>query len=97
MSNKPTFVIDVDMHVYPVLHLARMAISMERMLEEIEVTRGLLPEFDERMKNLGLSTTYGASVADYADAAIFAATNLLEAHQAGPIYVVVPECGAIEQ
>lgn len=94
MSKPATFEIDLDMHVHPVLHLARVAIAMEAMLHEIEVTRGLLPDLHERLKNLGLPTNYGSSLADYADAAILGATDLLEAHQSGPIFVVAPEGGA---
>lgn len=94
MRKPATFELDLEMHVYPVLHLARMAIAMEAMLSEIEVTRGLLPDLHERMKNLGLPTNYGQSVADYADAAILGAIDLLEAHQSGPIFVVAPEGGA---
>lgn len=95
MRKPATFEINLDMHVYPVLHLARVAIAMEHMLAEIETTRGLLPDFHERMKDLGLPTDYGHSLSDYADAAILGATDLLEAHQLGPVFVVAPEGGAV--
>jgi len=94
MSKPATFEVNLEMHVYPVLHLARMAMVMERMLAEIETTRGMLPDLHERMENLGLPTCYGESIADYADAAILGATDLLEAHQMGPRFVVAPEGGA---
>lgn len=84
----PTFEIDLERHVFPLLHLARMAVALERMLSEIDVTRGMLPDLNERLKNLGLPTVYGQSLVDHADMAILAATDLLEAHQQGPIYVV---------
>jgi len=88
------FQVDLETHVYPVLHLARAAIAMEAMLYEIQSARTLLPGLDESLRNLGCSSDYGASVADYADLAILAATDLLEAHQSGPIFVVAPEGGA---
>lgn len=91
---KPTFEVDLERHVYPLLHLARMAVVLEKMLAEIEATRVMLPKLNEQLKNLGLPTCYGQSIADYADAAIVAATELLEAHQQGPVFVVAPEGGA---
>lgn len=94
MSNPATFEVNLEMHVYPVLHLARIAIAMERMLAEIGATRRLFPEFHKGMTTLGLSTCYGESVADYADMAILGATDLLEAHHMGPRFVVTPEGGA---
>jgi len=94
MSKPATFRVDLEMHVYPVLHLARVAVAMEAMLYEIQSARTLLPGLDESLKNLGCSSDYGTSVADYADLAILAATDLLEAHQTGPVFVVSHEGGA---
>lgn len=72
--------IDLELHVLPVLHLARMAVSMEGMLREIDDSRALLPKLDGTLKNLGCLTNYGQSVADHADGAILAAISLLEAY-----------------
>lgn len=91
MSAKHTFEIALEQHVYPLLHLARMAVTLEKMLAEIEATRGMLPKLHEQLKNLGLPSCYGQSVTDHADMVILAATELLEAHQQGPTYVVAPE------
>lgn len=92
MARTPhTFEIDLERHVYPLLHLARMAVAMERMLGEIEVARVMLPDLHERLKNMGLPTCYGQSVIDHADMAILCATDLLEAHQYGSAYVTAPE------
>jgi hypothetical protein len=88
-----TFEIDLERHVYPLLHLARVAVSIERMLNEIEATRAMLPDLNERLKRLGLPTCYGQSVADHVDMAILVATDLLEAHQHGSIYVTAPDEG----
>lgn len=95
MANTSHFEVDLETHVYPVLHLARMAISMEYMLFEIDSARNMLPGLDEHLKNLGLLTDYGQSVADYADSAILAATHLLEAYHCGPIFVAA-KAGGIE-
>lgn len=87
------FEVNLELNVYPVLHLARKAIALEAMLAEIDAIRQISPELDERLKHLGLLTCYGESVADDADAAILGATDLLEAHQNGPFYVVAPAPG----
>jgi hypothetical protein len=88
MSKPVTFELNLEMHVYPVLHLARMAVAMEHMLAEIDAVRDMLPDFHERLKSLGLCTCYGEPVADYVDAALLGASDLLQAHQAGPFFVV---------
>lgn len=75
--------IDLEYHVLPVLQLARMAISLEHMLREIQASRDLLPALNESLKNLGCLTDYGQSVADYADGAILAAIDLIKAHAEG--------------
>jgi hypothetical protein len=86
-----TFEIDLERHVYPLLHLARMAVAMEGMLNEIEDARRMLPDLHERMKNLRLPTDYGQSIATHVDIALLCAADLLEAHQHGPTYVTAPE------
>ncbi len=86
-----TFQLDLERHVFPLLHLARIAVAMESMLNEIEATRAMLPELNERLKNLGLPTCYGQSVAEHVDMAILAAADLLEAHQHSPVYLAQPE------
>ena len=52
MSEPNTEGIEVDLrfHVIPVLHLARMAISMESMLREIDLSRAQLPHLNETLK-----------------------------------------------
>lgn len=85
MSNPTTEGIEVDLrfHVLPVLHLARMAIAMESMLREIDVSRAQLSHLDETLKKLGCPTDYGNSVAEHADMAILSAISLIEAHMNG--------------
>lgn len=75
--------IDLEYHVLPVLHLARMAISLEHMLRDIQTSRDLLPGLDESPKNLGCLTDYGQSVADHADGAILSVIDLIKAHAEG--------------
>lgn len=91
MSTRQTFEIDRERHVYPLLHLARMAVVLEKMLADIDQSRQMLPELDLTLKKLGCLTDYGISITDHVDATILAATDLLEAHQHGPLYVTVPE------
>lgn len=85
MSEPNTEGIEVDLrfHVIPVLHLARMAIGLESMLREIDLSRAQLPHLNETLKNLGCLTEYGNSVAELADTAILSAINLIEAHMDG--------------
>lgn len=90
MSTKPTFEIDLERHVYPLLHLARMAVVLEKILADIDQSRRILPDLDRTLKQLGCLTDYGISLADHADVTILAAIDLLEAHQQGPNYVVLP-------
>ena len=84
MSKPDTSIeIDLESHVIPVLHLARMAISLEHMLREIDVARTLSPGLNESLKNLGCLTDCGQPVADHADGAILLAINLIQAHVEG--------------
>ncbi|MDP3424695.1 MAG: hypothetical protein Q8S32_13145 [Burkholderiaceae bacterium] len=94
MSTKPTFEIELELHVYPVLHLARMAVVLERMLADIDVARRIHPELDERLKSHGCITDYGCDIADQVDTAMLGAVDLLKAHQDGPVFVVAPKGGA---
>jgi hypothetical protein len=72
--------IDLESHILPVLHLARMAISMEHMLREIDAARALLPKLNDTLKNLGCLTDSGQPVAPDADGAILLAISLLETY-----------------
>ena len=78
--------IDLDLHVFPVLQLARLAIALDDALREVNETRMIAPGLDASLKNLGLMTDIGQSIAVEADMAILSAIDLLKAYQVGPKY-----------
>ncbi len=83
--------IDFHLHVFPVLHLARLSISLQHALREVDETRKMAPRLDESLKNLGLFTDIGQDIADEVDMAILSVIDLLKAHQEGPNYVAAPK------
>ncbi len=72
--------IDLELHVLPVLHLARMAIALEDALREVDESRKILPGLHEHLKALGCMTDIGQSIAPHADTAILSAIHLIEAY-----------------
>jgi hypothetical protein len=73
--------IDFEIHVVPLLHLARMAITLEHAVRAVDDNRANLPELDTCLKQLGCITAMGESVAEYAGLALLSAINLIEAHE----------------
>jgi len=85
---KPPVAVSIETQVLPLLHLARMAASLEAMLRGVNDNRRMLPQLNETLKNLGCLTDYGINVSDHVDAAILFASSLIEAHINGNLLEV---------
>lgn len=76
----PVFSIDLEQHVLPVLHLARLAILLEGTLRDVDEQRKIYPALNELLNDLGLMTDIGQSIASDADMAILSAINMVEVY-----------------
>lgn len=83
--SKPTpgIPIDLETHVLPVLHLARLAIALDWALREVDENRKIAPALNESLNNLGLMTDIGQPVAPHADMAILSAIRMIEVYDCG--------------
>jgi hypothetical protein len=76
----PGFSIDLEQHVLPVLHLARLAVLLEGTLRDVDERRKISPALNESLNNLGLMTDIGQTIASDADMAILSAIHMIEAY-----------------